>query len=30
MPPEEIVADTKKSAAELLRKLADKKCMAQL
>jgi hypothetical protein len=30
MTPEEIVADTKKSAAELLRKHTDKKCMAQL
>jgi hypothetical protein len=30
MTPEEIVADTKKGAAELLRKLADKKCMVQL
>ena len=30
MTPEEIVADTKKNAASLMRKLADKKCMAQL
>jgi hypothetical protein len=30
MTPEEIVDDTKKSAAELLKKLVDKKCMAQL